>query len=576
MKDALERAKSLYKRNNNRLALEILESNVSRLNKLSHSEQIQALDLLAALNEKQGSLPKAQSYAVQTIKADSGDLRGYLRLGKILQLSADKWDQALRVYERALKKAKFSNSKQKDFIDRQVMLCKTRVNTERLSAKPTTGIDPLSILPLELLIEIFLTFNTRELVKVLSVSRSWRKFIESQPRLWSHIQISSTASKRAHQVVNHNTVAKYINLSRNRIQLDMQNVMVKNPDSLVKALVRGNVNERLQKLLFNNLLPVHGPATVQMLRSNNAQFNGLQELRITTDTPARDLAWCLSSLPSLEKLDLVTTQQLFPSSRHSLRNIDVVSSNLHTLSILGNSGTACIPEMTLEEILSQLPNLVNIELHRVTTRFWPALWHSFANTNLVKFGFTGEGDSQITMPLPRFLSPLMKSVTLNNVRVSTQQPARIVPSGDYFYGGAPWMQEDLEYLELKRTELEDISWCGLVTDWGCAEKLQVLVLHGLRQPDYMLDIEFSSLHTLQYTNMYTLTNQTLEWIIKNCPALRKINLDGTNITGPQIVRLLMGLPTIAAVRCANLMEISADTIQWLKTLPGRNIVFGTA
>lgn len=595
----LKRATSLYKRENYKLALEILESNFNErnLDALTLERQLLSLDLLAALSEKQGFLPNARRYARDMIRRSKKDLRGYLRLGRVLQLNPQHLASAVKVYEMALQKVTPLKETHEEFLKRQLEICKTKL--AKLNSETKSGAlsspqlvsqrvgDFSLFLPIELLRLIFCQLSLKERTKCCLVSKNWQEYLYSEPIFWSDLDFSACAvpTNKKVSVIQADTLIRYCNRSapvsqtgtQRPLYLDLQGVLVKDASKLLQQLAGSNANApRLTTFKVNPHDPVNDKPLLRTLRTSNSEslLHQLRELRISSDSPTHDILWCLQNLPSLEQLDLTITPHSDgsihpPSSRHL--NFTPVCENLTHLAILGSIGQQAISDTFLSE-LAAIPSLSHIDVHRVVELWWPCLAPALSNPRLKRLGFTSGSvyAKRLQFPMPRFNGEL-EHLTMNDICMNRSIPL-ILPDMTIWRDYRPGAEAThlLRYVELKRTQLDDSTLPQLLHIWGCSEHLEVLVVHSTAEPDsdnqYNDDV-FPKLQTLQYTSMKALTDARLQWMVKAFPNVQKVNFDETPMTGPQLVRILTTFKSLRAIRCSNVMGISPDTVSWTRTLP---------
>lgn len=594
----LKRATSLYKRENYKLALEILESNFNErsLDALNLERQLLSLDLLAALSEKQGFLPNARRYARDMIRRSKKDIRGYLRLGRVLQLNPQHLASAVKVYEMALQKVTPLKEAHEEFLKRQLALCKTRLNNLNSEAKiealnsrlysQRVG-DFSQTLPIELLRLIFCQLSLKERTKCCLVSRSWQEYLYSEPIFWSDLDFSACAAptNKKVSVIQADTLIRYCNRSASTsptgpqrpLHIDLQGVIVKDASKLLQQLAGSNANApRLTAFKVNPHDPVSDKPLLRTLRTSNGEslMHLLRELKISSDSPTHDILWCLQNLPSLEHLDLTITPHNDgsihpPSSRHL--DFIPVCEHLTHIAILGSTGQQAISDSFLNE-LAAIPSLTHIDVHRVVELWWPCLAPALANPRLKRLGFTSGSvfAKRLQFPMPRFNGDL-EHLTMNDVCINRSIPL-ILPDMSIWQDYRPGCEAtcSLKYVELKRTQLDDCTLPQLLHLWGCLEHLEVLVAHSTAEPDsenQPNDDVFPNLQVLQYTSMKTLSDARLEWMISAFPNVQKANFDETPMSGPQLVRILTTFKSLRAIRCSNVMGLSPDTVAWTRTLP---------
>ncbi|KAL8882524.1 MAG: hypothetical protein Q9198_000492 [Flavoplaca austrocitrina] len=161
-----------YRRKNYHAALNFFDSVISTEKQLD----VSVLDCRAATYEKLGDLHAALKDGRRMISGYKTDCAGYLRTGKILQL-LDKDSVALGIYKYGLRK----------------------------KCGPSRAKDPLTVLPLEIAQMIMSFLDFRHIVSLTRVSRSWRDYLKSTPRLWANLDFSKAKAN-----ISRSAVQKYI------------------------------------------------------------------------------------------------------------------------------------------------------------------------------------------------------------------------------------------------------------------------------------------------------------------------------------------------------------------------------
>jgi len=144
-----ELAEAQYKRRDFAAALRSVNEALS-----STVPSVRLLDTRAATYEKLGDTKLALKDAYACLKMYDDDVTGYLRAGKLLQMMG-KSSAALRLYERG--------------IDRKIKgMDSLRRMHDKLSRRVTaaSAVDPLAILPLELVQMILSYLSFRQIVSV--------------------------------------------------------------------------------------------------------------------------------------------------------------------------------------------------------------------------------------------------------------------------------------------------------------------------------------------------------------------------------------------------------------------------
>ncbi|KAF2139935.1 uncharacterized protein K452DRAFT_200040, partial [Aplosporella prunicola CBS 121167] len=142
------------------------------------------LDLRAAVYERLENFQAALKDGKQMIRFARQDARGYLRTARVLQKMEGKAQTALDIYNLGLRSVK---AEDKAGNLRLLQALRDKL-TRQLS--PPKSIDPLTVLPAELVDLIMEYLNFRQQVNCLRVSKHWNVFLDSQPRLWAELDLS--------------------------------------------------------------------------------------------------------------------------------------------------------------------------------------------------------------------------------------------------------------------------------------------------------------------------------------------------------------------------------------------------
>ncbi len=138
--------------------------------------RIQALDNLVAVYVKLERLGDAFTNAKSMIRSDRTDARGYLRCGQIQRLQDDH-KAACKWYEHGLRNVK-AESRLRPTLASSLEKSKEHASQHRMQSKRC---DPTTSLPLEVVRMIASHLDYKEHVKMLRVSKHWRKLISSLP-----------------------------------------------------------------------------------------------------------------------------------------------------------------------------------------------------------------------------------------------------------------------------------------------------------------------------------------------------------------------------------------------------------
>ncbi|KAA8565275.1 hypothetical protein EYC84_011000 [Monilinia fructicola] len=177
----LEKGRHRYQKKNYQGALVAFTEAI----KLSNDHLLlTALDHRAATFEKLDLLQSALRDAKEMLELKPELSKGYLRCGKVLQLKGEH-KLALKIYERGLGKVKVGTDK--DRVTLQSMF-----NKLQKSQAPRKTLDPLSYLPFELAEMIVKELSIQERMVCLSVSKSWKRLLESSHKLWTTLDTTCT------------------------------------------------------------------------------------------------------------------------------------------------------------------------------------------------------------------------------------------------------------------------------------------------------------------------------------------------------------------------------------------------
>ncbi|OBT79596.1 hypothetical protein VF21_01241 [Pseudogymnoascus sp. 05NY08] len=105
---------------------------------------------------------------------------GYLRCGQIVQLMGQR-DKALEILERGLQKVPVGNE------DRKIL--SKHYEALRKQSRAANRLDPLPLLPQEIVQQIWGLLDLKCRGRCLSVSKGWKKSMESYPPLWQDLKI---------------------------------------------------------------------------------------------------------------------------------------------------------------------------------------------------------------------------------------------------------------------------------------------------------------------------------------------------------------------------------------------------
>ncbi|KAF2720250.1 hypothetical protein K431DRAFT_313442 [Polychaeton citri CBS 116435] len=229
------------------------------------------LDNRAACYEKLNDLPSAIKDAKKAIQLQREDAVGYLRAGKILTKMGKK-PVALEIYSHGLKSVrrvgKGYEALRKAHGDLQNVL------------SPRTSVDPLTMLPRELAVQIIDYLSFKQRMNACMVSMQWAGFIRSAPDLWQHIDLSG-AKRRVRNVF----ISRAINVARTKIR----KATLANLESWEKTLAALTKHCQLEEVTFLRT-GVVDPAVLALLhQSRTLKTVNLGKGTITKTHPVRHL-----------------------------------------------------------------------------------------------------------------------------------------------------------------------------------------------------------------------------------------------------------------------------------------------
>ncbi|KAF8534825.1 hypothetical protein BDD12DRAFT_894964 [Trichophaea hybrida] len=183
---------------------------------LSHATQLplqlSILDNRAAVQEKLGEnhYRSALKDARKMMLLQKTSVKGYLRAGKILQLMG-KWNVALETYRYGLKQILSDDSEGKRLLEGMHQKVVNRLEAAR-NLQTVLGVDPLRILPSELVDMIFKYLPFESLMLLQRVSRGWRQFLVAYHRSYTTLDFSA-----AQRPVTKLTIKTYLKRARGAV-----------------------------------------------------------------------------------------------------------------------------------------------------------------------------------------------------------------------------------------------------------------------------------------------------------------------------------------------------------------------
>ncbi|KAL8823641.1 MAG: hypothetical protein Q9191_005673 [Dirinaria sp. TL-2023a] len=289
------------------------------------------LDSRAATHAKLGDLRAGLRDGRTMIQEYKINCTGYLRTGQILRLLG-KQDAALNIYQYGLR-----NVPSKDPNRELIQLMYDKLVKQ---CCPHKSVDPLQVLPAEVNSMVFEYLDFMTIVKLSTVSRSWRSFLHSTPKLWSGLNLSG--AKKSPPI---GTVLWYIKRSRG---------------SVVNAKLLGNKPDlRILKCIATRCkalarLEISGGLTCMSLVDAAPALTRLQTLHVGGEISLDAVCQILSHCSSLETAKFRSVFARYPAywtgDLSRLRSLSITSRE----HIRGNSSSDTL------ELTSLVPKLGRI------------------------------------------------------------------------------------------------------------------------------------------------------------------------------------------------------------------------
>ncbi|OQO07412.1 hypothetical protein B0A48_07109 [Cryoendolithus antarcticus] len=193
-----DQGRAAYKRKDYAKAIELFDRAVGR------SPSSQLYDNRAACHEKLHDLPAALADAKKTIQLAREGPTGYLRAGRVL-LKMEKRETAAEIYSYGMRSIKH--------VGQGYELLRKAQKDLMNELSPPKSVDPLTMLPPELAVQVLEYLSFKQLMKVCLVSKEWTKFIRSNPDLWTYLDLSG-----ANRKVGTKFISRAINIARTRMK----------------------------------------------------------------------------------------------------------------------------------------------------------------------------------------------------------------------------------------------------------------------------------------------------------------------------------------------------------------------
>ncbi|KAL8797027.1 MAG: hypothetical protein Q9195_000798 [Heterodermia aff. obscurata] len=488
-----------------------------------------ALDSRAATHAKLGDLQAALRDARRMIQEYKTSCSGYLRTGQILQLLG-KEDVASGIYTYGLRNVSGSDPNRE--VALSVLASQQLLTSRKLiqgmydklvqRRSPSTAMDPLAILPVEITEVIFRT--------CLRVSQSWRSYVCSLPNLWSHLDFS-TGTK----AISLSTVMAYIKHSRGKAtHASTQGLTTQ--DSVLKCIATLEAAPALGNL---KCLAVATDISLDAISQILSACLSLEKAQFLSVTTKYTVKW-KGNFPNILSLS-INSKRVNTDNRSFLLKLGSLIpriANVESLVLQNWSGPG-YPYSHPPLDLSTLRQLQHLDLTAFDTVSFPKLpssirtlvvsdWHSCAFNSPASQAHMGEANLQrltsLSIGCSFLLADLLKLLEPNKGRITTLNI---------------FNSTDLQYNDL--IQLIDSGYLTDIVD---------LTLRALPVDDHIAELLAS----------------------QSC-ALQSLNLAHTKITGVGVKSLL--LKEGCQLKQLNLKgchSVSIDAVEWARG-QGVSVIF---
>ena len=227
-------------------ALDAFNQAVTLARKWSPSEMLPILDQRVAVHFKLGKLDMARKDAMNMIRSNKSDGRGYLRCGQLDRLDDD-FAAAIRWYEHGMKQVSRSDP---IYVSIQMQLSKTKILLDK-KVTLSKSRDPILTLPAELVQLIIAHLDYIDVVKALQVTKSWKQTLLRLKPLTDTVDFSD---------------------ARRTINYKMMSAALKRLGPKPKVLIMSELAETATNLLRMNLERAHNYSQLEVLRISSTVF----------------------------------------------------------------------------------------------------------------------------------------------------------------------------------------------------------------------------------------------------------------------------------------------------------------
>lgn len=472
---------------------------------------VAVLDNRAATYTKLGNLRAALNDGRQMIQQEKTKCSGYLRTGKILQLLGNH-QMALDLYEMGTRKVLCS--------DPNITLLRGQHEKLARQLAPPTAIDPLQMLPLELVEMTMKYLAFRHIVALLRVSKKWLQLLISMPGLWSDLDFST-----AKRPVSLGAVRKYIKRGKgttSRVTLDRYGSNAEKIPRYVATRCKGLEDLRIPGGLIGASILEAAPCA-----SNLKTLVISKSCQVSCDAVSQLLRHC----PNLERAEFHSVSSA--ESRPASWDIDLPKLRtliLNTANAIRGQGKPCLALNTL------LTKIIGINTLSVQGWFVPptSMVQNEGFSNLHQLQHLDI--SRLSASLPPQLPSTLHTLSMADAR--SLPLTQVVSFSDFDLPQmvrlslAGWSELSLGDLQAclipnkgKATHL-DVGGCIALS----SANLKVLITHG-----YLESVEDLGLKSCN------IDDEIAMLIARNVPRLKNLDVSFTKITGVGVKALVTGL-----------------------------------
>ncbi|CAA19347.1 F-box/TPR repeat protein pof3 [Schizosaccharomyces pombe] len=512
---------------------------------------IDLFELRAQVYEKSGQYSQAELDAKRMIHLNARNARGYLRLGKLLQL--DGFDKkADQLYTQGLRMVH-----KMDPLRPVLKKVSQRLNERILRTRPV--LDLFRILPREVLLCILQQLNFKSIVQCMQVCKHWRDCIKKEPSLFCCLDFSC-ASPRSVNSRDRNVmaVARYSVYSKDNIQevIGLEKLGILTP---TKALLRSVKSLKVYKTIS----PLHTQST-DKLYTIWTPFSELHYFYCATPITfsiASKILSCCKKLKQVELVDLIPDLIFDSMDWDKLFNAESVPLALKSLTFIRNQKFPFHhkEQQFLKDLLSASPYLEYLEASYQSDLVAAIKKYKI---NLRSLIIIDEGVSNTV----KDLAFLPQSLTTLIVKPCNPASTILCP---YLFPTNVRMESliNLElflYLRLSQNDIDNV-----VKFLTSCYKLKKLVLHdSLALAPHFFEI-FASLPELEHLEIpdnVALQNKHAIHITDCCPNLKYVNFSNSiSLDGSGFIAVLRGLKELKRIDIINCDSVSRDAIDWARS-----------